>query len=151
MNTLVLKHFASYISAHKNFWETFICKDKWVQKEKLSDVAGEIVLVLYSRKLRRRTELLERDTKGLYFLYCYCETDGATSAQELSRCLWRMCAANLRSDFSEVGVLYPFTWYVFVYNNILLFSHPCAAVRCRTGRLFTMLHESELNHSRNYF
>lgn len=42
-------------------------------KKKLSDVAGEVVFVLYSKKLRRRTELLERNTKGLYFLYCYCE------------------------------------------------------------------------------
>lgn len=72
INMLALKHFASYISTHKIFWKIFLCKVKRIRKISLFDVVAEVVLVLYSNNLRR-TELLERETEGLYFLYCYCE------------------------------------------------------------------------------
>lgn len=61
---LALMHFSRKFS---------ICKVKWVRKITLFDAVAEAVLVLYSANIRRTTELLERETEGLYFLYFYCE------------------------------------------------------------------------------
>lgn len=49
-------------------------------------------------------------------VYTFCtaivnvyQTDETASAQELSKCLRRIFTVNLRSDFSEMDVLYPLT------------------------------------------